>query len=333
MIENNKVLLLTEGCEDNLIDMLYPGFVEYFGLENIYEFPIRKTNHWNSGFGFLHYEPGINFYQDYKVINICSNKNIKDMIDNDKFKYIFLFQSSRIYYPKLIKEFKSNLIKSKPIVYINTGDGPTTFPSIDPYMIETVRDLNTGWMFQREIPLNYSYTNYFPLPFCIIENEKKVEVDNKDIDVYWQGSVNHHRRKALEFVDFNKWKNIIKDSKINIDQFKNKIARSKICLNIRGGGFDTVRFWQLIAQKSFIVSQKLLMQFPDPFIDNKHLIFANDDCSNFNELFEYFLGNDKLREEIANNCYEFSNKFHRSINRIEYIINSINKNKPIRMLA
>ena len=92
------------------------------------------------------------------------------------------------------------------------------------------------------------------------------------------------------------------------DEYLRELARCKIVLNFRGGGWDTMRYWETPAIGRFMISQKPKFVIPNNFRDGKEIAFCKD----------------AKREEIAKNALEYTKKFHTDEKRVEYIFDAIN---------
>jgi spore maturation protein CgeB len=102
-----------------------------------------------------------------------------------------------------------------------------------------------------------------------------------------------------------------------------EIASSKIGLNLRGGGWDTLRFWELTGMGCFVISQKLNIAIEPAFIDKEDVVYCKDDLSDLVELCEYYLEHDDERERIAKNARLKVEKYHTDIARARYVLEKI----------
>ena len=92
---------------------------------------------------------------------------------------------------------------------------------------------------------------------------------------------------------------------------------------MRGGGWDTLRYWEIPAVSSMMISQKPDIIIPHNFINEESVVFLSDDLSNVEELASYYLKNEKKRAEIANNGFNWLLKYHTDVKRAETIIKTI----------
>jgi len=110
------------------------------------------------------------------------------------------------------------------------------------------------------------------------------------------------------------------------NEYYKTLSRSKISISFPGTGFDTGRFWEILANKCLLFSPPLNIRMPDPFIKFKHFVPYN----NLNELknrLHYYLQHNQEREQIALEGYKHLIKYHTSKKRAEYLLNTINRKK------
>ena len=108
------------------------------------------------------------------------------------------------------------------------------------------------------------------------------------------------------------------------DGYYKILSRSKISISCKGAGFDTGRFWEILANKCLLFSPPLMNRMPHPFKEFKHFIPYN----NLNELKKwlyYYVEHDQEREEIARAGHEHLVKYHTSRARAEYLLETVNK--------
>ncbi len=88
------------------------------------------------------------------------------------------------------------------------------------------------------------------------------------------------------------------------------LHRSKMGLSLAGGGFDTMRYWEVVAAKTLLVSVKPSIYIPNNFEHGKHAIFCRPDLSDLVPLVKKYARDDEARESIAMAGYEHLLKFH-----------------------
>jgi spore maturation protein CgeB len=89
-----------------------------------------------------------------------------------------------------------------------------------------------------------------------------------------------------------------------------EIARCKIVLNFRGLGWDTMRYWEVPAVGSFMISQEPKILIPNNFESGKHLVWCSDGLDDLIDTIDYYLARPTERERIAKNAREHLIKYH-----------------------
>ncbi len=102
-----------------------------------------------------------------------------------------------------------------------------------------------------------------------------------------------------------------------------ELSRCKVTLNFRGGGWDTLRFWEVPALGRFMISQKPGIVIPDLFEHEKHVVYCNDTLDDLVDLCDFYLKNDQKREEIAAEAYKHTQHYHSDIARARYLLQKL----------
>ena len=109
-------------------------------------------------------------------------------------------------------------------------------------------------------------------------------------------------------------------SRLGFKEYHDLLERSKLALSIRGGGFDTVRYWEIVASKALLVSEEPDIWIPDNFEHGKHAVFCKSDLSDLMDLIEKFSRDDAAREELAEKGYRHLLRHHTCERRAEYFL-------------
>jgi len=188
----------------------------------------------------------------------------------------------------------------------------------------------------------------YPLQMCaILETIPPVKHDLEDIDISFNGHVSHRKRiRAVQllnaspdirfegglygdsktrkskmssrvsgsllaklqgdpYVDEAAWQ-----SKLGFEEHYQLLGRSKMGLSIRGSGFDTVRYWEIVASKTLLISERPSISIPNNFEHEKHAIFCRPDLSDLVDLVKRYVRDDSERNRIADAGYAHLLKYH-----------------------
>jgi hypothetical protein len=102
-----------------------------------------------------------------------------------------------------------------------------------------------------------------------------------------------------------------------------ELQRCRIVLNFRGGGWDTMRYWETMAMGSFMISGEPRIRIPHQPIHEEHLIYCADNLEDLNERIQYYLTHEKQRERIAARGSRFIRAFHSDEQRARFIVATI----------
>ncbi len=188
----------------------------------------------------------------------------------------------------------------------------------------------------------------FPLPFSVIlESIPSVNDLTKEIDISFSGKVSHRKRiQAVQllqstpdlrfeggvFAEPNTRKSKIAlgtisiwaakirgdpyvteaewRTKLDLSDYFRLLGRSKIGLSLRGGGFDSMRYWEIVASKTLLLSEKPTIYIPNNFEDGKHAVFCRPDLSDLLDLVRSYIRDEARRKEIAQAGYKHLLKYH-----------------------
>lgn len=186
--------------------------------------------------------------------------------------------------------------------------------------------------FRREKPYP---RGIIPLPFGIVSVFKKYyEPDKeKDIDffcVWGQDEFPLMRRYVqkilVKFCKENGFTYWIGKTK-NRDEFYEKLSRSKVGISVSGGGYDTARFWEILANNCILLTEKIDIFYPDSKDLNYRRIYQ------FNNLYDFQYQLEKIgkflrkgyRQSDLNEEYSNILSRHSSESRVLTIIKEAEK--------
>jgi len=324
-----KILYVNSKSSDYVQDLTYTGLVKTFGFKNIIDY------HWNRKYHvpYRKYPKNIGYVKNSFILSLF-NRSIKDI------DYVFIGSSKVDCFERYLAVI--DLIpKSVPIVLIDGGDSCAGIAKDlvaynRPDLIEKVfAKRKIDYIFKREYLINKKYDdNIFPLPMSFnYDRMPKIDYNLKYDVSFWAVESHQIRKDALDLLKdkFDCAKNGTERNQ-KFSKYKRKgseylkeLARCKIVLNFRGGGWDTMRYWETPSIGGFMISQKPGIVIPNNFRNDKEVVFCQDNLSDLTSLCEYYLKNDKKRDEIAKNAMLFSREYHTDKKRIEYIFSKITK--------
>ena len=322
-----KILFINDKSADYIQDLTYSGLVKSFSFYDIKDYPYNQKYHIA--------------YRSYpKNLGYIKNSFFKSFITRflKNFDYVFLASAKVRAFKAYLKIIKY-IPKKTPIIFIDGGDSSKgigrdleVYGNYELYE-EAIAIRKFDYIFKREYLIDTNYEkNIFPLPMSFnYDRLPYLDYDFKYNLSFWAVESHKIRTDALKLLE-NKFDCKQNGTVLN-QEFKNynrrgdfylqELARSKIVLNFRGGGWDTLRYWEVPAIGRFLISQKPRILIPNNFRDKKELIFCKDDLSDLEDLCKFYLKNEDKREEIAKNALIFSKKYHSDKERVSYIFSKI----------
>ncbi|MCK9546752.1 MAG: glycosyltransferase [Sulfurospirillaceae bacterium] len=328
-----KILYINTSRFDYVQDLTYSGLVKKLGFDNVIDFKWNKKYHL----------PYTKYPKNNGYIKDSFFKSIFRRIDFKKFDYVFI-GSCKVRTFETYLEIAKKIPKTTPIVFIDGEDGceiaydlRVRFKSPELYQ-KAIEIRPFDFIFKREYLTGREYEkNVFPLPMCFNLDRLPASLPTKfkyDFS-FWAVESDPIRIKALNILE-NEFdcKNNGTCRNQKFSKYKRKgefylqeLASCKITLNLRGGGWDTMRYWEVPAVGAFMLSQKPKIVIPNNFKHERDTVFIKDDLSDLIDLGKYYLKNESKREEIAKNGYQKLLKYHTDIKRAEYILNILKNSK------
>lgn len=322
-----KILYLNTSSFDYVQDLTYSGLVKKFGVQNIIDYK------WNKKF----HVPYKKYPKNNGYIKNSFFKSLFRRVNFNEFDYVFIGSCKVEAFQSYI-EIAGKIPAKTPVIFIDGGDGHEVGIDLKTYGYPTlyqeainIRPFDV--IFKREYLIDAIHDkNIFPLPMCFnFERLPKIEKGFKYDLSFWAVESHIIRTKALELLE-NKF-----DCKENgtfrnqrFSQYKRKgsfylqeLAACKIILNLRGGGWDTMRYWEVPAVGGFMMSQEPGIVIPNNFEHEKEVIFIQDDLSDLIDLGKYYLKHSDKREQIAKNGHNKMLEYHTDLKRVEYIFDKI----------
>ena len=186
-------------------------------------------------------------------------------------------------------------------------------------------------VFKRELPLGSKPEKVFPLPFSVNgallpgldpRSPKRNQV------VFWAVESSETRRKAFQLLagkydcaangsapgqKFRKYG-------LRGDAYFRALNESHIALSFRGEGFDTLRYWEVPACGTLLISERPAIRIPDDFEDGRHVVFCRNDLSDLLSLIDRYLTHPKEAAQIAAAGQKHALAHHTHLRRAEYLL-------------
>lgn len=325
-----KILFINSLSFDYLQDLCFSGLMKLVGSSSIVHWPANRK--------FIvplkQYPKNIGFRKDaWRTAGFFIPKP-------SEFDLVILASCHPDAFRAYIR-LASHIPASVPTVFIDGGDFPEIGgdlqrlgqPQLLPEAL-AIRDFDH--VFKREYLLDVQFSdNVYPLPLAfnfsmlptVSLSEKKYEV------TFWATQSAPIRTEALQLLQdqFDCYEN---GTRLNqtFNEYPRKgiryleeLSASRIALNFRGTGWDTLRYWEIPATGSFMISQRPGIRIPNNFNENEHLVFCNDNLEDLLDKCKYFLDHAERREAMARAAFAHAHKYHSDVSRAQTILDVIRR--------
>jgi len=323
-----RVLYLCSPSSDYLQDIVFGGLVKTLGIRNVKVIPFCK----GYAFNYKKYPKNLGYSAAYMpgvVYHSFSRKDFDCVIVASAKKEAF----------KTYLTIIDQIDEGCPVVFLDGGDVATIGGDLQRHgcyelFEEACSRREFDLIFKREMLIGEQYAkNVLPCPFAFnLDVLKSIPAVNKKYDVsFWAVESHPIRTQALtllqDLYDCRENGTVLNQKFSNYSrrglEYLKELKRCKVVLNFRGGGWDTLRFWETMALSTFMISQKPQIVIPDDFTDGENIVYCGDDLSDLQDKITYYLENDREREEIAANSYQHLATYHSDVARGNFILKAI----------
>ena len=317
---NMKILLCPYYSIDYGSDVLFEGLVETLGIDNVLEYPEKSSFHGDTKKAYRYYP----CLYDYPVVKTEAEKI--EMLKNNEFDIILVccrdINDFRGREPEKYSEFYE-LLKEKsktiPTYVVDYGDSPD-------FNQNTINDMNCRAYFKREYLKSRDYGSLF-IPLNFAYSKKLIPEDinvKRDNTIFWAGrGVNIKCRDRKEYIKFyEEFKGVPSYSSWHQNRYRYHMLHHTIGLNLKGAGDDTVRYYEVPAHGTLLLSQKLDIFIENDFKNGETAVFF-DDIEGLKEKLNYCIDNPDYTRKIAVAGYQWLKQYHTSEVRAKQLLNKI----------
>ncbi len=313
-----KILFIGSKRFDYVQDLSYSGLVKILGTKNVIEYQWNPKYH----FKLKEYPKNLGYQPGFPLKGIFRRKTDYDMV---------LVASNK---PDAIKAYLALVqrIPAKvPVVFVDGGDRPELGGDIVRTSGQALHDAFFGareldFVFKREMLKEAAYpAHVFPFPISVnLDRIPKSLATSKKYEVaFWAGAGSHPIRQRV----FERLEGQF-DCQANgtlPNQSLGKFAATRVSLNFRGGGWDTLRYWEIPATGAFMLSQPPGILIPNDFQDRQHVVHCQEDLSDLLDLCVYYLRHESEREAIARAGHEHMLRFHTDRARAQFLLETVGR--------
>lgn len=341
-----QILFLTDPVPDYLADLLYSGLVRVLGQESVVDFPLKPAYH--DPEHRVHYIPQVRAHA-FQEDDICG------LLQAKRFDFV-ICSSPR---PGALKSWKAlrNRVLLPPVIFLDGEDDASirvdVWKGIDA-VLYFKRELLAG---RRHASCTEHQSRLYPLQLSVSSDHLGPDVSRtRDVDVSYVARVSHPKRKRVvellatvpglrfeggvyaESTDRQSkvlvglprlWAKLRGDPPVTPEQrgvklsheaYSDLLTRSKMGLSVRGGGFDTLRYWEVPATRTVLLSERPDIEIPNNFVHGEQALFFNPDLSDLVELVQAYVKEEAVCAAIAERGYEHTMRYHTCERRAEQFL-------------
>jgi glycosyl transferase family 1 len=320
-----KVLYINSNHHDYLQDIVYSGLVKVLGLKNVVDHPWNLRYH----LPYWKYPKNMGYVKHSLLSSLVSAKRDYDAVIVGACK------------PDAIKAYiklAPSLPPEMPMVFIDGGDWASIGGDLErlgyPELWEEANEVRPfDHIFKREYKIGQGYeAHVYPLPFAAnMSRIPKLDQVHQYEVAFWAGESHPVRTRALELLEgqFDCDENGTARGK-DMYSFSRKgktylreLSKCRINLSFRGGGFDTLRYWEIPAVGSMLISEKPDILIPNNFAHQESAVFCDPDLTDLLDLVRFYLTHEEKRREIALRGKNHLLEYHTDINRAQGVLAKI----------
>ncbi len=357
-----RILFLCDDQFDYVSDPLYVGLSRVLGNEQVVDYPYKPLYHdpqqknW-----YVAQRPGVRRSRE-QVLDLLRDRAF-DVVCLSSFRSPCLEECARLYgkvpFPPMVFvdgaddcSIRHDIAARYPIRLYFKRDYIWSLG-------HPVRRMAARWwsfrldrsLFERTIPLPLS---------IVLDALPAIGAVPKDVDVSYTGRASHPRRvKTVEILshmdevrfeggiyaaaDDRKYKLVHgsvrrlwtklmdggpaaesdRSKHKSPDAYYREIARSKIAVAIRGGGWTpSPRYYEIVAMNTLLISDAPEAEIPHNFVHRRHAVFCRPDLRDLESLVRYYLREEKEREAVVREGHAHLLKYHTCERRAEYFLDA-----------
>ena len=354
-----RILFLTDAVGDFVSDPLYVGLSRLLGNVRVVDYPYKRRFHDpDSRVWWLPQRSGQHYSRE-EILDLLRD-NAFDLVCLASFRQEGIEECARLHervrFPPTVfiegedhDKIRHDVVGKFPIsLYFKRdyvwGRGSS---------LQNLAEL--CWVFRRSRKLR---ERTIPLPISIVlDTLPELGSVPKEIDVSYRAHACHPRRaKALNIlsqmngVHFSgglyvgaherkyklkagRWERLItklwdnslvskedQQQKFKPEAYYRELAASKIGVAIRGGGRSYLRYFEIAAMGTLLLTERPETVIPHNFVDRQHAVYCRADLGDLKALVQYYLREAAEREAIAREGRLHLLKYHTCERRAEYFV-------------
>jgi Glycosyl transferases group 1/Methyltransferase domain len=306
-----RVLFVTRKVPDYGLDVLYDGLCAVLGDARVIEFPWKPSLHGQTPDVFRHYPCTFDRPGDTVTLD-----DVRARLDRGDFDFVLYGDTERSLDEMAARQLTA-AAEGTPIFVVDGGDDPRDNLGD---ILDHLGISSAAGYFKREMLKCVTYSpGTFPMPFAYADDRVAPDITGaRTMPLFWAGNREYAPRPLyLEHVEellqhpFN--------ASYPQSEYATILRHARIGLNLFGGGFDTVRYWELPAHGCMLFSDRPPIHIPHNFIDGESAVFF-DDLPDLEEKLTHYLAHPDATKAIAAAGYEHLTKHHTGSARARHFL-------------
>jgi hypothetical protein len=311
-----RILIITHDHPDYGMDTLFHGLCTLLGKENVVEFPWKPTLHGRCRNAADNYPCVFDYPGEPR--NVC---DLVRELKHGRFDLILYADVVQMAYETEVRRLV-HAAPHLPLVLYDTWDDCFTPVRT---LLQYVGRPNFDLIFKREMLAGVDYgPNTHPLPFGYPESLVDHEPGrDKSETVFWAGKKEYGLR-PLYIPRLEACLGRSLDQRFDQTQYRRMLRNSRIGLSYFGCGFDTVRYWELPANRVMLMAERPPICIPYDFEDGRSAVFF-DDLPGMEQKLDYYLHHPEEVERIAAAGHAHFLRYHTSTARARQFLVTVAK--------
>ncbi len=245
-----RVLFITSGTINYQEDILFDGLCALLGQENVVDFPAKDLYHGRPS------DPRLLFhYPDlhrFTAEQIARQEETFDAVVVGSIRPVALGTWNAL----------QHIFRRQPVAWLHGEDAREPWPDGFRHTHRFMRETLPG------------DGGVFPLPFAIPPQVMNAPDRPRDIALSCVMNTTNPVRTRFADALAREGFTVLMDRRLPRDQYLDILNRSRIAVSLRGGGWDTFRYWEIPYSGALLLSERLPIVIPDNFVDGESAVFV-----------------------------------------------------------